>query len=57
MIESDAEVSNEFRHLIIRSEQNLKIAPSVVQASHLFIGAKAKNTEAYLYRIESYGRE
>lgn len=57
MIESDAEVSNEFRHLIIRSEQNLKIAPSVVQASHLFRGAKAKNTEAYLYRIESYGRE
>lgn len=57
MIESDAEVSNEFRHLIIRSEQNLKIAPSVVQTSHLFIGAKAKNTEAYLYRIESYGRE
>lgn len=57
MIGSDTEVSNKFRHLIIRGEQNLKIALSAVQASHLSTGAKTKNTEAYLYRIESYGRE
>lgn len=57
MIGSDTEVSKKFRHLIIRGEQNLKIALSAVRASHLSTGAKTKNTEAYLYRIESYGRE